>query len=152
MPERINTPTNSASGVGTGPVSKNPSILIIEDEVFLTNLLSLRFKKEGFEVFQAFSGSDALQKLSEVTPDIILLDLIIPDKNGFEVLEEISQNPSWRNIPVIIVSNLGQESDIERGKSLGAVDYYVKARLSIDELVKKVKDLATKDLAAKQGI
>ena len=93
---------------------------------------------------QAFSGTEALKQLAEITPDIILLDLIIPDKNGFEVLEEISQNPSWRDIPVIIVSNLGQESDIERGKSLGAVDYHVKARLSIDELVKKVKDLAIK--------
>ena len=120
---------------------KRPIILIVEDEVFLTNLLLLRFQKENFEVIQAFSGTEALKKLEQTIPDLVLLDLILPNKNGFEVLEEISQNPQWRSIPVIIVSNLGQESDIERGKQLGAMDYYVKARLSIDELVKKVKDI-----------
>ena len=141
MPSPVAQPANSISAASA---IKKPLILIVEDEAFLTNLLSLRFQKESFEVAQAFSGAEALKQLSEITPDIILLDLIIPDKTGFEVLEEISQNPSWRDIPVIIVSNLGQESDIERGKSLGAVDYYVKARLSIDELVKKVKDLTIK--------
>ena len=117
------------------------NILIVEDEIFLANLLLLRFQKENFEVVQAFSGTEALKKLEEISPDLVLLDLILPNKNGFEVLEEVSQNPQWRTIPVIIVSNLGQESDIERGKQFGAMDYYVKARLSIDELVKKVKDI-----------
>jgi len=70
---------------------------------------------------------------------LILLDLILPKKNGFEVLEIIRQDPLLEKIPVIIVSNLGQPSDIDRGKSLGVIDYFVKARLSIDELVNKVK-------------
>ncbi len=118
-----------------------PKILIVEDDLFLANLLSLRFKKEGFEVIQAFSGVEALKKLEEIRPSIILLDIILPQKNGFEVLESIAQNPQTSNIPVIIVSNLGQESDIEKGKTLGAMDYYVKARLSIDELVLKVRNL-----------
>ncbi|KKU16083.1 MAG: Response regulator [Parcubacteria group bacterium GW2011_GWC1_45_9] len=125
-----------------------PKILIVEDDLFLANLLSLRFKKENFEVVQAFSGNEALKKLEELRPDIILLDIILPQKNGFEVLESISQNPQTQNIPVIIVSNLGQESDIEKGKMLGAMDYYVKARLSIDELVAKVKNLVSTAKAA----
>ena len=116
-------------------------ILIVEDDLFLANLLSLRFKKEGFEVIQAFSGIEALKKLEEIRPSVVLLDIILPQKNGFEVLEAIAQNPQTSNIPVIIVSNLGQESDIEKGKTLGAMDYYVKARLSIDELVLKVSNL-----------
>ena len=125
-----------------------PKILIVEDDLFLANLLSLRFKKENFEVVQAFSGNEALKKLEELRPDIILLDIILPQKNGFEVLESISQNPQTQNIPVIIVSNLGQESDIEKCKMLGAMDYYVKARLSIDELVAKVKNLVSTAKAA----
>ncbi len=116
-------------------------VLIVEDDLFLANLLSLRFKKEGFEVIQAFSGVEALKKLEEIRPSVVLLDIILPQKNGFEVLEAIAQNPQISNIPVIIVSNLGQESDIEKGKTLGAMDYYVKARLSIDELVSKVRNI-----------
>lgn len=127
--------------VQTGNLAK---ILIVEDDLFLANLLSLRFKKESFDVVQAFSGSEALKKIEETRPAVILLDIILPQKNGFEVLQEITQNPQTQNIPVIIVSNLGQESDIEKGKMLGAMDYYVKARLSIDELVNKVKNLVDK--------
>jgi len=122
-------------------VNNVSKILIVEDDLFLANLLSLRFKKESFEVIQAFSGTEALEKLKSVRPDVILLDIILPQKNGFEVLESISQNPQTSSIPVIIVSNLGQESDIEKGKMLGAIDYYVKARLSIDELVNKVRNI-----------
>lgn len=126
---------------------KQPIILIVEDETFLANLLLLRFKKEGFNVVQAFNGVEALDKLEVQHPDIVILDLILPQKNGFEVLESISQNPQLTDIPVIIVSNLGQDSDVERGKLLGAIDYYVKARLSIDELVGKVRGLLAKQKA-----
>jgi len=125
-------------------VNNVSKILIVEDDLFLANLLSLRFKKEGYEVIQAFSGTEALEKLKSIRPNVILLDIILPQKNGFEVLEAISQNPQTSSIPVIIVSNLGQESDIEKGKMLGAIDYYVKARLSIDELVNKVKVIVSK--------
>lgn len=129
------------------PTDKQPIILIVEDETFLANLLLLRFKKEGFNVVQAFNGIEALDKLEVQHPDIVILDLILPQKNGFEVLESISQNPQLSDIPVIIVSNLGQDSDVERGKLLGAIDYYVKARLSIDELVGKVRGLLAKQKA-----
>ena len=116
------------------------TVFIIEDDAFLLNLLTLKLSKEDLEVVTALDGVEALEKLKTLRPAIILLDLILPRKNGFEVLQELAQDPQLHKIPVIIISNLGQESDIERGKALGAVEYYVKARLSIDELVIKVKE------------
>lgn len=115
-------------------------IAIVEDDVFLSSLLSTKLKKENFDVTISLDGIDALEKLRTLRPNLVLLDLILPRKNGFEVLQEMSQDPQLQKIPVIIISNLGQESDIERGKALGAREYYVKARLSIDELVAKVKE------------
>ena len=122
------------------PPSAKSTVFIIEDDAFLLNLLTLKLSKEDLEVVTALDGVEALEKLKTLRPAIILLDLILPRKNGFEVLQELAQDPQLHKIPVIIISNLGQESDIERGKALGAVEYYVKARLSIDELVIKVKE------------
>ena len=139
---------NQKTNVSNLETTSQPKILIVEDESFLANVLSLRFKKENFEVIQAFDGIEALQKLKEIRPDLILLDLILPKKNGFEVLKEIENDPQIRSIPVLIVSNLGQESDVSKGKALGAVDYYVKAHLSIDELVSKVKNLLSSNALA----
>lgn len=118
-----------------------PKILLVEDDVFLRNLLLTRLKREGFSVEGVSDGVEALEKMRSSQPTLVLLDLILPRKNGFEVLQEASEDPILSRIPVIIVSNLGQDSDIERGKALGARDYYVKARLSIDELMGKVKEL-----------
>ncbi len=125
--------------------NNHPSkILVIEDDPFLANLLKLRLEKDKFEVIQAKDGEEALKKLKEIEPDLILLDLILPKKSGFEVLEDISLNPSLRNKPVIILSNLGQTADIQRGKQLGAVEYFVKAKISIDDLILKIKEFLQK--------
>lgn len=115
--------------------------LLVEDDAFLRNLLTLRLQKEGFQVVPAVDGVEALEKMKSVRPNLILLDIILPRKNGFEVLQEMAEDPLLSQVPVIIISNLGQETDIERGKSLGAIEYYVKARLSIDELIIKVREL-----------
>lgn len=125
------------------PENKVYTILLVEDDAFLRNLLTLRLQKEGFQVETAVDGVECLEKMRVVRPQLILLDLILPRKNGFEVLQEMTEDPQLSQIPVIIISNLGQESDVERGKSLGAVGYYVKARLSIDELITKVRELLT---------
>ncbi len=116
-------------------------VLLVEDDQFLSALLKTRLEKEKFEVILAHDGQEALDLLKKNDPDIILLDIILPGKSGFDVLEEIHAGPEFqtkKSIPVIIISNLGQESDMERGKELGVVDYFVKARISIDELVKKI--------------
>ena len=122
-------------------INNKPTVLLIEDDPFLSSVLRLKLEKESFKVVRASDGDEALNFLTEqgVKPDLILLDLILPKKNGFEVLETIRQDPLLEKLPVMIISNLGQPSDIERGKALGIIDYFVKARLSIEELVNKVK-------------
>lgn len=125
-------------------MSGSLKVLIIEDDTFLSSLLKGRFEKEGFEVHQAFDGNQALEVLKEEIPDIILLDLIMPKKSGFEVLESLSLDPRLSRIPVVIVTNLAQEEDIEKVRSLGALEYFVKARTSIDDLIQKVKEIISK--------
>jgi len=116
-------------------------ILLVEDDQFLSALLKTRLEKEKFNVILAHDGTEALEALRNNNFDLILLDIILPGKSGFDILEEAYGDPQLsdkKSIPVIIISNLGQESDMERGKELGVVDYFVKARISIDELVRKI--------------
>lgn len=115
------------------------TILLIEDEPLLANLLRQRLLKEGFNILSALDGEAALQVLKTVKPDLILLDIILPKVSGFELLEILKKDPAVNRAPTFIISNLGQESDILRGKSLGALDYFIKAKMSIEDLVKKVK-------------
>lgn len=123
-------------------MNNNGVIFLVEDEPFLASVLQLKLTKEGFKVIRASDGEEAINMLIDqgLKPDLILLDLILPKRNGFEVLETIRQEPILEKIPVIVISNLGQPSDIERGKSLGVIDYYVKAKFSIDELIQKIKE------------
>ena len=123
-------------------MNNKPTILLVEDDPFLSSILQLKLDKENFKTIRAADGEEALNLLTEqgIRPDLILLDLILPKKNGFEVLETIRQDPTLEKLPVVIISNLGQPSDIDRGKALGVIDYFVKARLSIEELVNKVKE------------
>ncbi len=126
-------------------MSEKPTILLVEDDPFLSSILQLKLEKENFKTIRAADGEEALNLLTEqgLKPDAMLLDLILPKKNGFEVLETIRQDPTLEKLPVIIISNLGQPTDIERGKSLGIIDYFVKARLSIDDLVNRIKNELT---------
>ncbi len=116
-------------------------ILIVEDDPFFSMILKGRLEKEGLAVFQAFDGEQALKMARENTPDMIILDLIIPKISGFEFLETIFADPHLNRIPVIVASNLGQESDVEKAKQLGVVDYYVKVRTSVDDLGKMIKNM-----------
>jgi two-component system phosphate regulon response regulator PhoB/two-component system alkaline phosphatase synthesis response regulator PhoP len=119
-----------------------PKILLVEDDPFLSSLLKNRLLKENLEVSLAKDGEEALNFLKSTKPDLILLDLILPKKSGFEVMEEIRNDPQAQaqELPIIIISNLGQSEDISRGQELGAIEYFVKAKTSIDELVEKIKD------------
>ena len=115
-------------------------VLLVEDDPFLSNLLKVRLQRENIDVTLARDGDEAIKYLTANRPSLILLDLILPKKSGFEVLEKISTDPQLKDMPVIIISNLGQTSDIQRGKELGAIEYFVKAKISIDDLVGKVKE------------
>lgn len=114
-------------------------LLIVEDEPLLGNLLKQRFAKENVEVTLARDGEEALNILRATRPNLILLDIILPKISGFELLETMAADPNIEKAPVIITSNLGQDSDVKRGQSLGAIEYFVKAKISIEELVEHVK-------------
>lgn len=115
-------------------------ILLIEDEPLLANLLKQRLEKNSFEVLLARDGEEGLKILRETKPDLILLDIILPKISGFELMETLRNNTDFQQAPIIIISNLGQDNDIEKGQSLGAVGYFIKAKISIEELVQQVKD------------
>ncbi|MBI3589412.1 MAG: response regulator [Candidatus Liptonbacteria bacterium] len=123
-------------------------VLVIEDDRFLSSLMKARLEKEGFSTLQAFDGEEAFGILKQNKPDLIILDLIMPKVSGFELLENISVDPYISKIPVMILSNLGQDSDIEKVKRLGATKYFVKVKTSIDDLITKVKDLLSNTVGA----
>lgn len=114
-------------------------ILIIEDDKFLRELISRKLIDEKFEIEEAVDGEEGLKKIKAIKPGLILLDLILPGIDGFEVLSKIKEDVSLSSIPVIILSNLGQREDVEKGLKLGAVDYLVKAHFTPHEIVEKVK-------------
>ena len=117
------------------------TVLLVEDDKFLSTLLKNRLEKEGFSVVHAVNGEEAINILraNPAKPNLVLLDIILPKKNGFEVLEEIKLDLELKALPIIIISNLGQDDDLSRGKELGALQYYVKAQTSIDDLISKIK-------------
>lgn len=124
---------------------KAKTILLVEDDVFLSNLLMTRLQKVGLRVIKAMTGEEALNILRGTDlPDLILLDIILPQRSGFEVLEEIQSDPNLNKALVIIISNLGQESDVQRGKQLGAISYFVKAQTPIDKLVGEIQKILDK--------
>ena len=115
-------------------------IVLVEDDQFLSKILILRLVEEGFDVVLADNGQDAAGIIKKENPNIVLLDLLLPKKNGFEVLEEIKLDAKINQIPVIILSNLGQQTDINKGLKLGAIDYLVKANFGIKDIVSKIKE------------
>ncbi len=127
-----------AEKTSSSPSGKKVFVLVIEDDKFLRELLVRKLSGEGFEVKNAIDAEIAFAVLAERTPDIILLDLILPGVDGFEILTRIKANPKIANIPVIILSNLGQKDDLEKAMALGAKDFMVKANFTLDEIVAKV--------------
>jgi len=123
---------------------QKPKILMIEDNPFLRKIYRNKFTSIGFEFIEATNGEEGLNKVISEKPDLVLLDLILPRKNGLDVLIEMKKNKETKNIPVIILSILGQEKDVKRGLSLGAQDYLVKTRISLSEVVDKVKKWSIK--------
>jgi len=121
-------------------------VLLIEDDKFLRTVLEKKLSTEGFEVISAVDGDEALGKIISDKPNLILLDIILPKRSGFLVLENIKKDPELTKVPVIIISNLGQEEDIKKGLSLGAIEYFVKAKVSLDDVVKKIKEYAGQEV------
>ena len=116
-----------------------PLILVAEDDTLYTKVYQNKLSKEGFDVVVAENGKVAVEKARELNPNLILMDMIMPVMDGFAALKEIKTNPKTSKIKVIVMSNLGQDSDIAKAKALGAEEYFVKANISIQELVEKVR-------------
>jgi two-component system alkaline phosphatase synthesis response regulator PhoP len=119
-------------------------ILVIEDEEALSRVLEEKLKKSGFEVKLANDGEAGMSLAKSFHPELILLDLILPKKDGFEVLKELKSNSDLKNINVIVLSNLGEDENLKKCLNLGASDYFVKTQHPINEVIKKIKDLIVK--------
>jgi DNA-binding response OmpR family regulator len=115
-------------------------ILIIEDDKFLRELIARKLENAGYAIIEAIDGEEGMKKIGEENPDLILLDLILPGIDGFEVLSRVKQNLALVSIPIIILSNLGQREEIEKGLKLGAIDYLVKAHFTPGEIVEKIRN------------
>ncbi len=120
---------------------KEIKILIVEDDKFLRELLIRKLKGEGFIISIAPDGGKALAMIKKEQPQLILLDLILPGIDGFEILKQIKNDNQISKIPVIILSNLGQQEEVEKGLKLGAVDYLIKAHFTPDEIISKIKKI-----------
>ena len=114
-------------------------ILIIEDDKFLRDLIARKLVSEGFDISEAIDGEEGVKKVTEEKPDLVLLDLIFPSIDGFEVLSRMKGDPNCASIPVIILSNLGQKEEVEKGLKLGAIDYLIKAHFTPGEIIEKIK-------------
>lgn len=125
---------------------KKTRVLIVEDDQFLRELSSRKLTQEGFHVDVAIDGNEGLAKIIETKPDVVLLDIILPGIDGFEILKKIRshEDAGVKNSALILLSNLGQESDVAKGEKLGADDYLIKANFTIDEIIDKIKSVLLK--------
>lgn len=121
--------------------TNQPVVLVVEDDQFLGELITTKLTKEGFNVHLATNGAEGLQKVQELKPGVVLLDIIMPEMDGFEVLKNVRslQDEAVAQTPVIVLSNLGQESNIERALALGANDFLVKSNFTTDEITQKIR-------------
>ncbi|HBW74022.1 MAG: Two component transcriptional regulator, winged helix family [Candidatus Magasanikbacteria bacterium GW2011_GWA2_45_39] len=126
------------------PTKQVQKILLVEDDTFLSNIYQTKFVKEGYQVATAGDGEEALKAVKTKKPDIILLDVLLPKLDGFAVLERLKKDAETKDIPVILLTNLGQRDDVERGLQLGAADYLIKAHFKPSETVAKVKKILEK--------
>lgn len=123
---------------------KKPKVLIIEDDQRINKVYMAKLSLEGIEVVTALDGIEGERKIYSEKPNLILLDLMLPRKSGFEILKKIKKDPKVKDIPVLILSNLAQEKEVKKGLQLGAVDYLVKTNYSISEVMEKIKKVLKK--------
>lgn len=113
-------------------------ILFVEDESALQRALTSILSEKGYEVLSALDGEIGLELAQKEIPDLVLLDLVLPKKDGFEVLSGLKQDPSTKNIPVIILTNLESSQDVEKALQIGATTYLVKTNYKLEEVVEKI--------------
>lgn len=119
-------------------------ILLVEDDTFLANIYKTKFEMEGFKISTADNGESGYNEAKKKKPDVILLDILLPKMDGFAVLEKLKADDDTKDIPVIMLTNLGQKDDVDKGFELGAVDYLIKAHFKPSETVEKVRKVLKK--------
>lgn len=119
--------------------NSQPNILIVEDDNFLADIYQKKFEMEGFKVSVSNNGEKALVDIKKKMPDLVLLDILLPKLDGFAVLEKLKEDSAVKDIPVILLTNLGQQDDVQKGLEKGAVDYLIKTHFKPSEVVDKVK-------------
>jgi PleD family two-component response regulator len=115
------------------------TILVVDDDRFYGNICKVKLTKEGFNVVVMTNGAWAIKAVAASKPDLILLDLVMPEMDGFETLKALKSDSTSKNIPVIALTNLGQPEDVKKAMSLGAVDYMIKTVITIQKMVEKVR-------------
>lgn len=120
-------------------MSEKKFILIAEDDKFYAHIYKVKLGAEGYDVEVAGNGEDLLAQISRRKPDLVLLDLIMPIKDGFDTLTELRKNKDLDNVKIIVMSSLSQKEDSERAHSLGATDYVVKTEISIQDMTNKIR-------------
>lgn len=122
-------------------MEKPRKILIVDDDEFLLDMYVIKFKESGFHVEIAQNGEEAIAKAKAINPDVILLDVVMPKLDGFDVLQSFKKENIAANAAIIVLSNLGQKEDTDRGLALGADDYIIKAHFTPSEVVEKVEEV-----------
>jgi DNA-binding response OmpR family regulator len=116
-------------------------VLLVEDDVFLSGIYQKKFEMEGYKVSLADNGEKALLEVKKKKPNIVMLDILLPKLDGFAVLSKLKADPEVKDIPVILLTNLGQKDDVEKGLQMGAADYLIKAHFKPSEVVDKIKQV-----------
>lgn len=149
--EVVNGKVTDAVAANGADDAKKSHVLIVEDDEFLANIYKTKFEMEGFRVTHADNGEMGLDEAKKKKPNIILLDILMPKMDGFAVLEKLKADKTTKDIPVILLTNLGQKDDVERGLEMGAVDYLIKAHFKPSETVAKVRDIL-KNKTKRKGV
>lgn len=118
-----------------------PTVALIEDDPLIAEMYTTKFTKEGYALHHAADGFAGLEMVKKEKPDIILLDIIMPKMDGFQVLQELRKTLEFKDTPVVMLTNLGQEEDVQKGRQLGATDYFIKTNFTPAAIVDKVKEL-----------
>ncbi|MFA6525878.1 MAG: response regulator [Candidatus Buchananbacteria bacterium] len=120
---------------------KKLKVLLVEDDQMIVEMYKLKLETDGFEVFVTDKGSEAIELAGKEKPDIILLDIILPEIDGFSILQEIKSDSATKKIPVMMLTNLSQESDQEKGTQMGAAGYFVKAQHTPADIMTEIKKI-----------
>lgn len=118
-----------------------PHIVVVEDDTFLLGIYKTKFEMDGFKVDIAENGELGLKEIMKKKPDVVLLDILLPKMDGFTVLQHMKEHDELKDIPVILLTNLGQKDDVEKGLEMGAADYLIKAHFKPSETLKKVREV-----------